>query len=40
MVVPVVEYFEQVASRVVVEIDESPVIEDEEVGFGIFTQEL
>ena len=36
----VVEYFEEVASRVIVEVDKTPVIEDEEVRFGIFTQEL
>ena len=37
---PVVEYFEEVASRVIVEVDETPVIEDEEVGFSVFTQEF
>ena len=36
----VIEYFEEVASRVIVEVDEAPVIEDEEVRLSVFTQEL
>ena len=36
---PVVEYFEEVASRVIVEVDETPVIEDEKVGSGAVSEE-